>query len=445
MTVPPETHYARSGDVCIAYQVTGEGRMDIVWAPGTTSHLDLMWEFPPLARFIEGLSAFCRLIRFDKRGTGLSDRPAAVATLEQRIDDIRAVMDAVDSEQATIFGVSEGGSMACLFAAMYPDRTRSLVLYGTQARWIRTDDYPWGPARTEYDQMVERVRETWPSRDYLTGWGAGLGRHVDPAFLEWWLRYARAAASPSSVAALEVMNGEIDIRAILPTIRVPTLVLHRTGDPVAHVEAGRDLAAKIPGARFVELPGDQHWLSGIEQRVLDEIEEFVTGTRSGIVTDRFLTTVCFLDIVGSSERAVALGDTGWRDLLGAYYALVRREVVRFRGEEQDTVGDGFLATFDGPARAIRCAIAIREVVRRLGIQVRAGLHTGECERLEEKVGGIAVHIGARVAALALAEEILVSQTVKDLVAGSGLGFVPRGAHTLKGVPGDWLLFAVTSA
>ena len=445
MTGLPETHYARSGDVCIAYQVTGEGPMDIVWAPGTTSHLDLMWEWPPQARFIEGFSSFCRLIRFDKRGTGLSDRPTAVATLEQRIDDIRAVMDAVDSEQATIFGVSEGGSMACLFAAMYPGRTRSLVLYGTQARWIRSDDYPWGPTRTEYDQMVERARDTWPSREYLMGYGAGLGRHVDPAFLEWWLRYARAAASPSSLWALETMNGQIDIRAILPTIRVPTLVLHRTGDPMAHVEAGRDLADAIPGARFVELPGDEHWAHGVEQRILDEIEEFVAGTRSAVVTDRFLTTVCFLDIVGSSERAVALGDTGWRDLLGSYYALVRREAARFRGEEQDTAGDGFFATFDGPARAVRCAVAIRDVVRRLGIQVRAGLHTGECEHLGEKVGGIAVHIGARVAALAGMGEILVSQTVRDLVAGSGLGFAPRGAHTLKGVPGDWSLFAVTSA
>jgi class 3 adenylate cyclase/pimeloyl-ACP methyl ester carboxylesterase len=419
--------------------------MDIVWAPGTTSHLDLMWEWPPLVRFIEGFSAFCRLIRFDKRGKGLSDRPADVATLEQRIDDIRAVMDAVDSKQATIFGVSEGGSMACLFAAMHPGRTRSLILYGMQVRWVRTDDYPWSPTRSEADQMIERVRDTWPSRDYLTGGGAGLGRHVDPAYLEWWLRYARAAASPSSVWALETMNAQIDIRAILPTIQVPTLVLHRTGDPVAHVEAGRDLAAAIPGARFVELPGDTHQFLGAHQLILDEIEEFVAGTRSAIVTDRFLTTVCFLDIVGSSERAVALGDTEWRDLLGAYYALVRREVTRFRGEEQDTAGDGFFATFDGPARAIRCAVAIREVVRRLGIEVRAGLHTGECERLEEKVGGIAVHIGARVAALAVAGEILVSQTVKDLVAGSGLGFAPRGAHTLKGVPGDWLIFAVTSA
>ena len=446
MTVPPETHYARSGDVCIAYQVTGESGMDMVWAPGTASHLDLMWEWPPYVRLIEGFSAFCRLIRFDKRGTGLSDRPATVATLEQRIDDIRAVMDAVNSKRATIYGVSEGGSMACLFAAMYPDRTRSLVLYGTQARWVRADDYPWGPTRAVYDQMIEQVRETWPSREYLMGWGAGLGRDADPAVLEWWVRYAQAGASPSSLAVLEAMNGEIDIRAILPTIRVPTLVLHRTGDPGTRVEAARDLAAKIPGARFVELPGgDLHGYAGVERRILDEIEEFVTGTRSAIVTDRFLTTVCFLDIVGSTERAVALGDTGWRDLLGAYYALVRREVARYRGEEQNTAGDGFLATFDGPARAIRCAMAIREIVRRLGIQVRAGLHTGECERLEEQVGGIAIHIGARVAALAVPEEILVSQTVKDLVAGSGLGFVPRGAHALKGVPGDWLLFAVTSA
>ena len=332
--------------------------------------------------------------------------------------------------------------MACLFAATHPARIRSLILYGPQACWVQTDDYPWGLTPAEHAAWVERVRETWPSPDYLTGGGAGLGRQVDPAFHAWWVRYARAAASPSSIAAVEAWNGQIDVRAILPTIRVPTLVLHRTGDPVAHVEAGRDLAARIPRDRFVELPGDSHWWGGVEARILEEIEEFVTGTRPAVPVDRFLTTVCFTDVVGSSERAATLGDTAWRDLLGRYYTLARREVTRFHGEEQDTAGDGFFATFDGPARTIRCAAAVREAVRMLELQVRVGLHTGECERMGEKMGGLAVHIGARVAALAGPGEILVSQTVKDLVVGSGLAFTPRGGHALRGVPGDWSLFAL---
>ena len=440
MTVPPETHYARSGDVSIAYQVTGRGPVDLVWAPGTTSHLDLAWEWPGMVRSIERMSTFCRLIRFDKRGTGLSDRPVGAATLEERTDDIRAVMDAAGSETAAICGASEGASMACVFAAMYPERTRSLILYGAQARWVTTDDYPWGLTPAQHAELVHHVREKWPSREYVIGWGAGLGRHVDPAFLEWWLRYARAAASPSAVAALEQMNGEIDIRAVLPSIRVPTLVMHRTGDPVAHIDAGRDLAQRIQGARFVEFPGDSHWWGGVEEQILAEVEEFVTGTRSHTITDRFLTTVLFVDIVGSSQRAAALGDTAWRDLLTQFYAAVRRELARFRGEERDTAGDGLLATFDGPARAIRCALAIREMVRRLGIDVRIGVHTGECEAMGDKISGIAVHIGARVSVAAAPGEILVSSTVKDLVAWSGLRFKDRGPHTLRGIPGEWRLF-----
>ncbi len=275
MTTPPETMYACSGEVRIAYQVTGHGPVDMVWAPGTTSHLDLAWEWPGMVRVIERISTFCRLIRFDKRGTGLSDRPVSAATLEERTDDIRAVMDAAGSEKATILGVSEGGSMACVFAAMYPQRTRSLIIYGAQARWVTTDDYPWGLTPPQHAEFVRHVREKWPSREYVTGWGAGLGHEVDPAFLEWWLRYARAAASPSAVAALEQMNGAIDIRDILPSIRVPTLVMHRVGDPVSHIDAGRDLAQRIPGARFVEFPGESHWWSGVEQQIMAEIEEFV--------------------------------------------------------------------------------------------------------------------------------------------------------------------------
>jgi class 3 adenylate cyclase len=424
----------------IAYQVTGHGAIDMVWAPGTTSHLDLAWEWPAMVRGIERIGTFCRLIRFDKRGTGLSDRPAGVATLEERTDDIRAVMDAAGSETATICGVSEGASMACVFAAMYPERTRSLILYGAQARWVSTDDYPWGLTPLQHAEFVHHVREKWPSREYVTGWGAGLGRHVDPAFLEWWLRYARAAASPSAAAALEQMNGEIDTRDILPAIRVPTLVMHRTGDPVAHIDAGRDLARRVAGARFVEFPGEVHSWSGIEQQVLDEIEEFVTGTRPPVMTDRFLTTVLFVDIVNSTQRAAAIGDVAWRDLLTAFYTAVRRELVRFRGVERDTAGDGMLATFDGPARGIRCAMAIRKAVRSLGIDVRSGLHTGECEAMGDKISGIAVHIGARVSAVAAPGEIIVSSTVKDLVAGSGLEFTDRGPHALRGIAGEWRLF-----
>jgi pimeloyl-ACP methyl ester carboxylesterase len=439
----PETKYARSGDVNIAYQVTGDRAVDVIWAPGTTSHLDLSWDWPPQAEFIENLSRFCRLIRFDKRGTGLSDRPTNAATLEERTDDIRAVMDAAGSERATIFGYSEGGNMACVFAALYPERTRSLILWGVQARWVQADDYPWGPTAEEQEKEIQHIRLTWPSREYITGWGAGLGADVDPAYLDWWVRLAQASASPAAVVALEEMNAQIDIRAILPTIRVPTLVMNATGDPVANVEAARDLAAHILGARFVEMPGNSHtprdYASG---PLLAEIEEFVTGTRAPVTGDRFLTTVLFLDIVGSTERAAHLGDKAWLNLLGAFYALARKELARFRGREIDTAGDGFLASFDGPARAIRCALATEERVKQLGIELRAGLHTGECELIGEKVGGLAVHIGARVMARAEANEVLVSSTVKDLVAGSGIKFEKRGIHALKGVPGRWNLYAV---
>ena len=441
----PETKYARSGDVNIAYQVTGDGAIDVVWAPGTVSHLDLSWDWPAEAHFIEKFSLFCRLIRFDKRGTGLSDRPTIAATLEERTDDIRAVMDSAGSERATILGWSEGGNMACVFAALYPERTRSLILWGVQARWVKTDDYPWGPTPEEQEKMIQHTRRTWPSREYITGWGCGVGGDPDPAELDWWARKAQASASPAAVVALEEMNAQIDIRSILSTIRVPTLVLNATGDPIANVEAARDLAAHIGGARFVEFPGNSHvprdYASG---PLLAQIEEFVTGTHTTVSADRFLTTVLFLDIVGSTERAAQLGDTAWLDLLSSYYAVARKELARFRGREMDTAGDGFLATFDGPGRAIRCALATRDQVKPLGIELRAGLHTGECEAIGEKVGGIAVHIGSRVLAHAGANEVLVSSTVKDLVAGSGINFEERGVHALKGVPGRWHLYAAAS-
>ncbi len=446
LTQPRQVKYAKSGDVRIAYQVTGYGPVDVVLAPGTASHLDLDWEWPPKARFLEKLSSFCRLIRFDKRGTGLSDRPLNVATLEERTDDIRAVMDAAQSERATIFGASEGANMACVFAATYPERTRSLIIWGGQARWVKTAGYPWGQTEEEYQQMIAKLREEWPSVDYLTGGGAGLGRDVifdDRATLDFWLRYMQASASPSAIVALEEMNSIIDVRDILPIIQVPTLVMNRTGDPVAHVEAARQLAAQIPNARFVEFPGATHSMYAIEPgRVLALIQEFVAGTRVEAPTDRFLTTVLFLDIVGSSERTAKLGDAGWRELLDRFYMLSREELMRFRGEKIGTQDNGFLAIFDGPGRAIRCAMAIRDDAVQLGMEVRAGVHSGECERKGGDVGGIAVNIGARISDKAEPSGVFVSSTVKDLVAGSGIQFDDKGVHNLKGIPDEWHLYSV---
>lgn len=441
MIVRPETKYAKSGEVQIAYQVTGEGPIDLVVAPGTVSHLDLDWEWPSTAQRIERLSSFSRLIRFDKRGTGRSDRPTYAATLEERIDDIRAVMDAAGSKRAFIYGLSEGGSMACLFGATYPSRTRGIILWGTQARWTKTGDYPWGLTSEENERVIADLAERGITMEYLTGWGAGL-RGNDPAFLEWFLRYARAGGSPSAAAALERMNSEIDIRGILSTIRVPTLVMNRTADPVSNVEAARDLAFRIPGAKFVEFPGSTHSFAGIVDEVLAEIEEFVTGTHTRAASERVLATILFLDVVGSSELLSEMGDARWGDLLGRHNDLVRKELAHYRGREVKMTGDGFLATFDGPTRAISCALAVRDAVKNLGIRVRAGLHTGECEMLGDDLGGIAVHTAARVAADAGPGEVLVSSTVKDLVAGSGLRFDDKGFHQLKGIPGEWRLFTV---
>lgn len=419
--------------------------MDVVWAPGTMSHLDLDWEIPSRALFFERFSQFCRLIRFDKRGTGLSDRPVKMATLEERTDDIRAVMDAVGIERANIFGVSEGGSMACLFAATYPQRVNSLVVWGAQARWIATPDHPWGQARAEHDAMLKMVLEDWPSLEYITGPGAGVGKDADPAYIESIVRYMRAAASPSAVYAYEQMNGAIDTRPILSAIKAPTLVMNRTGDPCAHVEAARDMARRIPGAKFIEYPGKSHsmMLDDMET-ILSDIQEFVTGERPIEASDRILATVLFLDIASSTERATELGDAAWRNLLNSYYSIVRRELARFRGKETNTAGDSFLATFDGPARAVRCALAVTLGVKQLGIDVRAGVHTGECELMGDNVGGIAVNIGARVMSKAEPGNVLVSGTVKDLVAGSGIDFRDMGTHLLKGVPGEWRLFATQS-
>jgi class 3 adenylate cyclase/pimeloyl-ACP methyl ester carboxylesterase len=440
----PETKYAKSGEISVAYQITGEGPVDMIFAPGTASHLDMDWERPERAEPYERLSSFCRLIRFDKRGTGLSDRPTYAATLEERIDDIRAVMDAAGSEKAFIFGRSEGGSMACLFGATYPSRTRGLIIWGTQARWTRTDNYPWGLTQEEYQNMIADLNENGVTPSYVMGAGAGL-KNADPAYIEWFMRYARAAGSPSAFAALETMNAEIDIRGILPTIRVPTLVMNRKGDPVASSEAARDLASSIPGAKFVEFPGDSHSMFDVLDQVMAEVEEFVTGTRWHAPLNRVLATILFLDIVESTKRLEEVGDKKWRSLLGQHNDIVRKNLAGFKGKEVKATGDGFLATFDGPTRAIQCAGAIRDELAGLGIEVRMGLHTGECELIGDDVGGVAVHMAARISAEAGPGQILVSSTVKELVAGSGLEFTDVGLHALKGFHGEWRLFEAPRA
>ena len=443
MPSPHKTQYAKSGDLHIAYQVTGTGPLDLVFVPGFVSHLEYQWEHPESARFFERLSSFSRLIRFDKRGTGLSDRVGGIPTLEQRMDDVRAVMDAVGSERAALFGISEGGPMSLLFAATYPERTSALVLYGSYARRAWAPDHPFGRTDEEMGRIIETMEREWGGPVGVEIWVPSMAG--DERFRQWWANYLRLAGSPGTAVSVMRMNMEIDVRHVLPAVRVPTLVIHRTGDRLTRVEQGRYLAERIPAARLAELPGDDHVPFFNSDQIIDEVEEFLTGTRHATEADRVLATVLFTDIVGSTERAAALGDRKWRDLLDGYYALARRELARFRGREIDTAGDGFFAAFDGPARAIRCAAALTAGVRSLGIEIRAGLHTGECEVIGQKVGGIVVHIGARVAGLAKPGEVLVSSTVKDLVAGSGLGFEERGAHTLKGVPGEWRLYAVTRA
>ena len=437
----PETRYAKSGDVNIAYQVMGEGPFDLVLISGFVSHLDLDLEETRMAYFLGRLASFSRLIRFDKRGTGLSDRPGGLPDIETRMDDVRAVMDAVGSERAALLGYSEGGPMSCLFAATYPERTSALVIYASYAkRQDPDDDYPWASSSSERRVYAEQMERDW-------GVDADLGSmapNADAALRAWWARRARAAASPAAARDLILMNSMIDTRAVLPTIRVPTLVLHRSGDRDSRVEEGRYLAEHIPGARFVELAGEDHFVSIDADQIVDEVEEFLTGTRPVRKPDRVLATVLFTDIVGSSERASELGDRAWGELLAAHHALVRRELERFQGREVDTTGDGFLATFDGPARAVRCAYAIQQSMSELGLEIRAGLHTGEVELADGNVTGIAVHTGARVAALAGPGEVLVSSTVKDLVAGSELEFEEHGTHELKGV-GEWRLYAVSNA
>jgi class 3 adenylate cyclase len=442
MPSPPETHYAKSGDLHVAYQVVGDGPFDLLHIPGFVSNVEAMWDEPLLARFLERLASFSRLILFDKRGTGLSDRVPndRLPTLEERMDDLRAVLDAAGSEQAALLSHSEGGNLAVLYAATYPERTRALVTTGMFAARVWSPEYPWAPTPEERERSIEAVAREWGTPGPLVDLVPSMVH--DRAFMERYAAYTRRSASPGAAAALLRMNTYIDVRAVLPTITVPTLVAHHTDDRDANIEEGRWIAAQIPGARFLELPGEDHlpWV-GDQDTLLDEVEEFLTGTRPMREPNRVLATVLFTDLVGSTQRAAELGDRRWRELLDAHETAVRRELVRFGGREVDTAGDGVFATFDGPARAIRAACAIRDSVRNLGLELRAGLHTGECELSNGKVRGIAVHTGARVAALAEPGEVLVSSTVRDLVAGSGISFEERGEHELKGVPGSWRLYA----
>lgn len=439
-----KTKYTRSGDIHIAYQTVGEGPLDLVYVQGWVSHVELAWEEPTLARFLRRLASFSRLIAFDKRGTGLSDRVTndQLPTLEERMDDLRAVMDAVGSERAALCGVSEGGNLCALFAATYPERTTALVMCGTFAKRIWSPDYPWAPTPEERELAHEMVENEWGSMMDLSHYVPS--KINDEAFAQRLAKYFRHSASPGAAVALLRMNTEIDIRAILPTICVPTLVIHRTGDRDANVEGGRWLAAKIAGARFTELPGEDHfpWV-GDQDAILDEIQEFLTGVRPTPESDRELSTLLFTDIAGSTELITRLGDQAWQELLERHHAMVREAIARFRGREVDTAGDGFFATFDGPARAVRCALSVVGAAQQLGIKIRAGLHTGEIQVMGPKISGIALHIGARVAAIAKPGEVLVSSTVKDLVAGSNIRFADHGTHVLKGVSGEWHLFAAT--
>lgn len=437
----PQTKYARSGDVNIAYQAFGSGAVDLVVVPGWVSSIDLFWEEPGFTRFLQRLGSFARVILFDKRGTGLSDRITDTPTLEERMDDVRAVMDAVGSRRAALLGYSEGGPMCLLFAATYPERTEALITVGSFPRIAWAPDYPFGRPRQQQEEFLCAIRAHW-------GEPIGVDIRVpslakDERFRTWWAKFLRAGGSPTAAHALTRMNYDIDVRHVLASIRVPTLLLHPARDQTIPVECSRYMAQRIPGARLVEIDSGDHLpMFGRPHEIPDLVQEFLTGGRGIVDEDRVVKTVMFSDIVGSTELATQLGDARWRDLRDAHHAAVRRELAIYRGQEVDTAGDGFYAAFDGPARAVRCACEVRDAVKSLGLSARVGLHTGECVVGGEKISGLAVHIGARVAGLAPAGKVLVSQTVKDLVAGSGLVFEDFGTHTLKGVADTWRLYTV---
>jgi class 3 adenylate cyclase len=430
----PPTRFARSGDAMIAYQVLGEGGVDLAVVGGPASHLDLQWEDPSTARSFERTASLFRMVRFDRRGTGLSDPVETAPTLEQQMDDLRAVLDAVGSERVALLGAVEAG-LCAMYAATYPEQVSALVLVNVTPAGglVLTED--------RRSTLLDIIEHHWGEGRLMSLFAPS--RVGDRRFEEWWARFERAAASPAMARMIIDLNLQTDLRAVLPTVRVPTLVLHLSDNPLVPVELGRETAALIPGARFLEFPGaDLYQWPDADSPATDEIEEFLTGRRRPREPERVLATVLFTDIVGSTERAAQAGDHAWRELLDRHNQLVREELEHWRGREVKTLGDGFVATFDGPARAVRCAQAIVEGLGELGIEVRAGLHTGECELLDGDVTGIAIHIGARIGAMALGGEVLVSSTVKDLVAGAGIAFQDRGMHQLKGIPGEWHLYAV---
>jgi pimeloyl-ACP methyl ester carboxylesterase len=439
----PVTRYARSGDVGIAYQVVGEGPMDLLVAPGFPSHLEHAWEHPRLAHFYRRLASFSRLILLDKRGLGLSDRVAEtdLPGVEQRMDDIRAVLDEVGSERAAIVGISDGGPIAAVFAATHPNRASHLVLVNSYARRLRTDDYPWAPGEGEWQGFIDVMRKDWGGPLFVDV--LFPSRADDSEFVDWWATFLRRSSSPGAATAYLTMNAEIDVRSVLPAVHVPTLVLHSVGDQICPVEGGRYVADTIPGARFVELPGSDHqpWVSDAEP-LLDELEAFLGGGGHGPASSSVLATLLFTDIVGSTETAATLGDRRWGALLETHDAVVRTEIDRFRGSEVKSTGDGFVAMFDGPARAVHCALAVRDKLNSIGMHIRAGVHTAEIETSNGDIHGIGVHVAARIMALAGDDEVVVSSVVRDLAVGSGLTFADRGRHELKGVPGVWELLAV---
>lgn len=440
--MPPPVRYVRNGDVSVAYQVVGEDPPDLLMIPGWISHLALEWEEPTWVRWCERMTSFAWLVRFDKRGTGLSDRPPGVATLEERMEDARAVLDAVGLERAHVMGWSEGGPLAVLLAVMHPERVQSLTLYGTQACFHVTDDYPWGdPERSREDDLRE-VEEAWGSLAFAENFAP----RGDRRFAEWWAAYQRAGASPSAAAALGRANWEIDIRPLLSAIRAPTLVLSRRGDPIGPPDAARYMAEQIPGGRFVELEGDDHilWLGDVEA-LCGEIEHFITGIRPARSEPGAVTTILQCDVESSTRLARELGDESWADLLGRYSRIADLAVTAESGRIVDRTGDGLMARFPGPVAAVRAAQRLqREATAELGIRVRAGVHIGEVLERNGALRGIAVHLAARVMAEASGSEVLVSETVKDVVAGSGLRFEDRGVHELKGIDGTKRLFSVSN-
>ncbi len=440
----PKTKYTKSGEFNIAYQVLGEGPIDIVYIPGWVSNIDMMWTEPRLAAFLTGLAKFSRLILFDKRGTGLSDRMNNLSTLEERMDDIRAVMDAVGSASAVLFGHSEGGSVSVMFAGTYPMRTIALITFGVFAKRKYSEDYPWAPNDAERQNFYKMVEENWADGDMQ-----GLGTLVpslaaDTKFMDWLASYFRSGASPGAALDLARMNTEADITNILSSIQVPTLLMYRTGDKDVHVEEGKYIAERIPNSKFVELPGDDHlFWAGDSFAILAEIEEFITGVRPPKVFDRILSTILFTDIVSSTEQVSARGDKKWMEILEAHNQIVRTELIKFNGKEIKSTGDGFLLTFDGPSRAIRCAAAIRDAVKTLNIEITAGIHTGECEVFDvDDIGGIAVHVASRVLSKAVPGQILITMSVKHLLGGTGLNFTDLGDVVLKGIDERYRLFAL---